>query len=117
MFGTGTFFSDYSKDSFYRFDLNKKSNWERLQLETARNVISDIESRTDRNHVNCLIFDDSLYRRTGGRGTDLCAKVFDHNDRKKRIDLCMMTGTWSNEEIYIPFLQSLLTNLKKHLMV
>ena len=117
MFKTGTFFSDYKKDTFYRFDLNKKANWERLQLETARNVILDIESRTDKNHVNTLIFDDSLYQRTGGKGTDLCARVFDHNDNKMRIGFRMMTGGWSNGEIYIPFQQSLLTTRKKDLMI
>ena len=117
MFKTGTFFSDYSKDTFYRFDLNKKANWESLQLETAKNVILDIESRTGKDHVNSLIFDDSLYRRTGGKGTDLCAKVFDHNDNKMRLGFRMMTGAWSNGETYIPFLQSLLTTRKKHLMV
>jgi hypothetical protein len=117
MFKTGTFFSDYKKDTFYRFDLNKKANWERLQLETAGNVIHDIESRTDKNHVNCLIFDDSLYRRTRGKGTDLCAKVYDHNDNKMRLGFRMMTGGWSNGEIYIPFQQSLLTTRNGHLMV
>ena len=67
--------------------------------------------------MNSLIFDDSLYRRTGGKGTDLCAKVFDHNDNKMRLGFRMMTGAWSNGETYIPFLQSLLTTRKKHLMV
>ena len=117
MFKTGTFFSDYKKDTFYRFDLNEKANWERLQLETARNVILDIESRTDKDHINALIFDDSLYRRTGGKGTDLCAKVFDHNDNKMRVGYRMMTGGWSNSETYIPFMQSLLSTRKQSLMI
>ena len=47
MFETGSFFRDYKKDTFYRFDLMEKANWERLQLETAGNVIGDIESQTD----------------------------------------------------------------------
>lgn len=48
MFKTGTFFGDYKKDTYYRFDRMGKANWERLQLETARNVILDIESRTEK---------------------------------------------------------------------
>lgn len=28
-----SFFRDYKKDTFYRFDLMEKANWERLQLE------------------------------------------------------------------------------------
>ena len=92
MFKTNTFYGDYKKDTFYRFDQMPSANWERLQLETARNVIFDIESRTKDDHLNVLVFDDSLYARTRGKGTDLCAKVFDHNDRKTRLGYRMMTG-------------------------
>ena len=51
MFKTDTFFRDYKKDTFYRFDLLPKANWERLQLETARNVIADIESQTEKGQT------------------------------------------------------------------
>lgn len=117
MFKKDTFFSGYKKDTFYRFDLNEHANWERLQLETAGNVIRDIESRTDKKHTKVLIFDDSLYLRTGGKGTDLCAKVFDHNDQKMRKGYRMMTGGWSNGETYVPFSQSLLTTRDPNLMI
>jgi len=56
MFETGNFFRDYKKDTFYRFDLMPKANWERLQLETSRNVIQDLEAQTDKNHKCALIF-------------------------------------------------------------
>ncbi len=92
MFETGNFFRDYKKDTFYRFDLMPKANWERLQQETAAGVIRDLESQTDKKHKCALIFDDSLYARTGGKGTDLCGKVFDHNDHRMRIGYRMMTG-------------------------
>ena len=88
----GNFFRDYKKDTFYRFDLMPRANWERLQLEAAGNVIRDMESQTDKNHTCALIFDDSLYARTGGKGTDLCGRVFDHNDHKMRTGYRMMTG-------------------------
>ncbi len=92
MFETGSFFRDYKKYTFYRFDLMPKANWERLQLETARNVITGIESQTDKKHKSALIFDDSLYARTNGKGTDLCGKLFDQNDHKMRVGYRMMTG-------------------------
>lgn len=117
MFKTDSFYSDYRKDTFYRFDLIKGANWERLQLETARNVILDIESRTTDNHVNVLTFDDSLYSRTRGKGTDLCGKVYDHNDHKLRLGYRMMTGGWSNGDVFIPFAQALLTTRDEKLMV
>ncbi len=103
MFETGSFFRDYKKDTFYRFDLLEKANWERLQLETAGSVVSDIEPQTDKRHKCALIFDDSLYARTGGKGTDLCGRVFDHNDHKLRLGYRMMTGGWTNGETPIPF--------------
>ncbi len=117
MFETGTFFRNYKKDTFYRFDLLEKANWERLQLETAGNVISDIESQTDKKHKCALIFDDSLYARTGGKGTDLCGRVFDHNDHKLRLGYRRMTGGWTNGEAFIPFSQTLLTTRDEKLMV
>ena len=116
MFKTGTFYGNYQKDTFYRFDLLPHANWERLQLETARNVIRDIEQQTDDTHARVLIFDDSLYQRFRGKGTQLCAKVFDHNDRKTRLGYRMMTGGWSNGDVYIPFAQSLLSTRDKELM-
>ena len=117
MFTNDKFFRNYQKDTFYRFDLLPKANWERLQTETARNVIRDVESETSQNHYRCLIFDDSLYKRTGGKGTELCSKVFDHNDRKTRHGFRMMTGGWTNGEIFIPFSQALLTTNNPAMMV
>lgn len=117
MFETGNFFRDYKKDTFYRFDLMPRANWERLQLETAANVVRDMESQTDKKHKCALIFDDSLYARTGGKGTDLCGKVFDHNDHKMRTGYRMMTGGWTNGEAFIPFSQTLLTTRDSRLMV
>ena len=63
------------------------------------------------------IFDDSLYARTGGKGTDLCGKVFDHNDHRMRLGYRMMTGGWTNGEAFIPFSQTLLTTRNETLMV
>ena len=117
MFKTNTFFRDYKKDTYYRFDRMPKANWERLQLETAANVIHDIESKTTANHVNALIFDDTLYERRRGKGTDLCARVFDHSDHTHHFGYRMMTGGWTNGEVFVPFSQTLLTTRDESLMV
>ena len=109
--------SDYKQDTYYRFDRMPKANWERLQLETARNVINDIEDRMSDNHINVLIFDDSLYRRRRGKGTDLCARVFDHCDHKMRLGYRMMTGGWSNGDVFIPFSQVLLSTREERNMI
>ena len=117
MFKTNTFFRDYKQDTFYRFDRMPGANWERLQLETARNVIVDIEEHTAKDHINALTFDDSLYARTRGKGTELVARVFDHNDRKTRMGYRMMTGGWTNGDVFVPFAQSLLSTRDEHQMV
>ncbi len=104
------------KDTFYRFDLLEKANYERLQLEMAANLIHDMESQTDGRHKCALIFDDSLYARTGGKGTELCGRVYDHNDHKLRLGYRMMTGGWTNGEAFIPFSQTLLTTRDESLM-
>lgn len=117
MFKTGTFFRNYKKDTFYRFDRMPTANWERLQLETARNVILDVESRTSRDHVNALVFDDSLYTRRRGKATEMCAKVFDHCDHKMRLGYRMMTGGWTNGEMFVPFAQVLLSTRDSKQMV
>lgn len=117
MFKEGDFFRDYKKDTFYRFDLMEKANWERLQLEIAANVINDITSQTCENHKNALIFDDSLYSRTGGKGTELCGIVFDHNDHKMRRGYRMMVGGWTNGDVFVPYSQTLLTTRDQNLMI
>ena len=117
MFKEGTFFKDYKKDTFYRFDRLPKANWERLQLETAKNVINDIESQTKDNHINALIFDDSIYSRTRGKGTELCARVHDHTIHKSALGFRMMTGGWTNTDVYVPFAQALLSTRDDSKMV
>lgn len=117
MFKTDTFYGDYKKDTFYRFDRMPSANWERLQIETARNLILDIESQTDDKHKCALLFDDSMYQRRRGKGTELCGLVHDHVDHKNRIGFRMMTGTWTNGEVNIPFAQTLLTTRNKDLMI
>lgn len=117
MFKTNTYFRDYKKDTYYRFDGNPKSNWERLQIETARNVIPDIVSQTTDKQVMCLPFDDSLYNRTRGKETELCARVHDHTDHKNRLGYRMMTGGWTNGETFIPFAQALLSTREEKQMI
>ena len=110
-------YMDYKKDTFYRFDRMPKANWERLQIETAHNVIINIEEQMSSRHINALVFDDSLYERRSGKGTDLCSRVFDHNDNKTRLGYRMMTGGWTNGDVFIPFSQALLTTRDEKLMV
>ena len=76
-----------------------------------------MESQNRENHINALVFDDSLYQRTRGKGTELVSKIFDHNDRKIRLSYRMMTGGWTNGDTFIPFAQSLLSTKNENQMV
>ena len=93
------------------------ANWERLQLEVAKNVIDDIDSHVKGNRINALAFDDSMYQRVRGKGTELCARVYDHTDHKQRMGYRMMTGAWVNGSVVIPFAQALLSTRDEKLMV
>ena len=42
-FQNDSFYGDYGKDTFYRFDQIPTANWERLESSVALNVIQDIE--------------------------------------------------------------------------
>lgn len=117
MFKDGTFPHPYKKDTYYRFDRMGSANWERLQTGTAANVINDIVSQTEDGQTAALVIDDTLYMRRRGKGTELCAQVFDHTDGKLRTGYRMITGGWTNGETFIPFEQHLLTTNKKELMV
>jgi len=94
-----------------------KANWECLQLETAKNVITDLKTQTTEDHINALVFDDSLYAKTRGKGTEFVARVFDHNNHKTRLGHRMMTGGWTNGDTFIPFAQAFLSTRDDSQMV
>ena len=54
MFKNDNYFREYGKDTYYRFYKDMESaNWERLQVETTANVISEINSETtEKSHYS-----------------------------------------------------------------
>ncbi len=55
-------------------------------------MIRDLESQTDKEHKCALIFDDSLYACTGGKGTDLCGKVYVQGFLRKQSSAAIVGG-------------------------
>lgn len=117
MFNTDTFWGNYKKDTYYRFDKIETANWERLNLKVANNVINEIEKNTSDDCIKVLAVDDTLYRRTSGKSTELCGIVYDHNEHKNKLGYRMLTCAWTNGDQLIPVSQCLLTTRKDEFMV
>ena len=118
LFKSRFYFDDYRMATLYRFPVIPKAGWEHFQLRVAVHVISGVKTDSLDNHTNALIFDDLFYRRAGNdRGTRLCGKMYDHNDRRLRGKCRTMTAAWPNGELTIPFGQTLLTSSRPEFKV
>ena len=82
---TGSFRESFSKNTFYRFLSNPKTNWLRFTTLLSRKVADTIETLTDSDRVNVFIVDDSLFERTSCKQTELGSRVFDHTSMKEII--------------------------------
>ena len=66
-FQNDSFYGDYGKDTFYRFDQIPTANWERLESSVALNVIQDQYSHIiDENRKdNAKLFENAFYQGLG----------------------------------------------------
>lgn len=110
---TGTFREAFSKNTFYRFQNSVKTNWTRFTSLLAAAVIhTAVKPLTDDSRKNVFIIDDSLYRRTGYKHTELASKVFDHTDGKYKKGFRMLTLGWSDGNTFIPVNHCLLASAR-----
>lgn len=58
---TDSFKESFSKNIFYRFLENAKTNWLKFTSLLSKAVIESIEPLTDENRINAFIVDDSLF--------------------------------------------------------
>ncbi len=108
---TGRWTEDFSKNTYYRFLNNAKVNWERFTRLLAGKVIREaIQPLTSEERKDVFIVDDTLYRRTGYKKTELCAKVFDHVDMKYRKGFRALTLGWSDGNTFVPISQRLMSS-------
>ena len=69
----------FSKNTYYRFLMNPRTNWLRFTTMLSERIINGhIRPLTSENRDDCFVIDDSLYERAGFKRTELASWVFDH---------------------------------------
>lgn len=109
---TGAFREAFSKNTFYRFLNNPKTNWLRFTTMLSQEVASSIEPLTDDSRVNAFIVDDSLFERTSCKKTELGSRVFDHTEMRYRKGFRLMTLGWTDGNTFLPVNSCLLASSK-----
>ena len=80
---TKRFEEGYSKNTVYRFLNSCKTNWERFTVLLSERIVNKfLRPLTSEEREDVFIFDDSTYKKTGHKHTELVAKVFDHVSMK-----------------------------------
>ncbi len=115
---TGRYSEAFGKNTVYRFLNSVKTNWERLTcMLSARIINGSIRKLTSKDRQDVFIIDDSLFKRTGGKKTELCSRVFDHVSMKYKRGFRLLTLAWSDGNSLFPILGRLLGSSKAHNIV
>ena len=115
---TGRYSEAFGKNTVYRFLNSTRTNWERLTCALSARIINgSIRKLTGKDRQDVFIIDDSLFKRTGGRKTELCSRVFDHVSMKYKRGFRLLTLAWSDGNSLFPILGRLLGSSKAHNMV
>ena len=115
---TGRYSEAFGKNTVYRFLNSVRTNWERLTcLLSVRIINGSIRKLTGEDRQDVFIIDDSLFKRTGGKKTELCSRVFDRVSMKYKRGFRLLTLGWSDGNSFFPILGRLLGSSKAHNMV
>ncbi|MBQ6406824.1 MAG: transposase [Butyrivibrio sp.] len=114
---TGSFRESFSKNTFYRFLNNTRTNWLRFTTLLSKNVADMIEPLTDESRVNAFVIDDSLFERTSCKRTELGSRVFDHTTMKYRKGFRLMTLGWTDGNTFLPINSCLLASSKERNLI
>ena len=108
---TGRFAEGYSKNTVYRFLNSCKTNWERFTVLLSERIINTFfRPLTKEDREDVFIFDDSTYKKTGYKHTELVAKVFDHVSMKYIKGFRMLTLGWSDGNSFVPIAHRLMSS-------
>ena len=108
---TGRFTEGYSKNTVYRFLNSCKTNWERFTVLLSERIINGfLRPLTEEDREDVFIFDDSTYKKTGYKHTELVARVFDHVSMKFIKGFRMLTLGWSDGNSFIPVTHRLMSS-------
>ena len=114
---TGSFKEAFSKNTFYRFLNDPKTNWLRFTTLLSKKAAETVEPLTDGSRVNAFVVDDSLFERTSCRKTELGSRVFDHVSMKYRKGYRLMTLGWTDGNTFLPINSSLLASSKERNLI
>ncbi len=108
---TGRYSENFGKNTVYRFLNNSKTNWEHFTSILSERIVNKfLRSLTSEKRDDVFIIDDSTYRKTGFKKTELVAKVFDHVSMKYIKGFRMLTLGWSDGCSFIPIIQRLMSS-------
>ena len=101
----------FSKNTYYRFFMNPRTNWLRFTtLLSARIINGHIRPLTSENRDDCFVIDDSLYERAGFKHTELASCVFDHVSMRLKKGFRLLTLGWTDGCTFLPINYSLLAS-------
>lgn len=108
---TGRNIPSFAKDTVYRFIRMMQINWIRFTSILASRIIQGaIVPLDDKDRINVLIIDDSMFERNRSKKVELLAKVFDHAKHAYRFGFRMLTLGWSDGSTFIPVNSVLLSS-------
>ena len=109
---TGAYREEFSKNTFYRFLNNRKTNWLRFTTLLSKAISGTIEPLTSDDRVTAFVVDDSLFERTSCKKTELGSRVFDHASMRYTKGYRLMTLGWTDGNTFLPINSSLLASSK-----
>ena len=114
---TGKFRESFSKNTFYRFLNDTRTNWLRFTTMLSKSVADTIEPLTDKSRVNTFIVDDSLFEHTSCKMTELGSRVFDHVSMRYTKGYRLLTLGWTDGNTFLPVNSCLLASSKEQNLI
>ena len=107
---TGSFSEGFSKNTYYRFQNDKRPNWLRFTSSLSRSVARTIEPLTSKDRINAFVIDDTLFSRTGYKRTELASSLYDHVSGTNKNGFRLLTLGWTDGNTFLPINSSLLAS-------
>ena len=108
---TNRYTEAFSKNTVHRFLDNGRTNWEKFTNMLSERIVNDfIRPLTSDDREDVFIVDDSAYKKTGYKKTELVATVFDHVSMKYIKGFRMLTFGWSDGNSFVPISHRLMSS-------
>lgn len=108
---TGKHNENFAKDTVYRFLNSSSINWMKFTSLLSANIAnSTIAKLTDKERVNVLIIDDTMFERNSSKKVELLCKVYDHAKKTYKHGFRLLTLGWSDGNTFLPVNSCLLSS-------